>query len=50
MEVSTVKRIDIEQEMRTSYIDYAMSVIVARALPDARDGGSSRSTAASCMR
>ena len=38
MEVSTVKRIDIEQEMRTSYIDYAMSVIVARALPDARDG------------
>jgi DNA gyrase subunit A len=38
MEVSTVKRIDIDQEMRTSYIDYAMSVIVARALPDARDG------------
>jgi DNA gyrase subunit A len=38
MEVSTVKQIDINQEMRTSYIDYAMSVIVARALPDARDG------------
>ena len=38
MEVSTVKQIDIDQEMRTSYIDYAMSVIVARALPDARDG------------
>jgi len=38
MEVSTVKRIDIDQEMRTSYIDYAMSVIVSRALPDARDG------------
>ncbi len=28
----------IEQEMRTSYLDYAMSVIVSRALPDARDG------------
>ncbi len=30
--------IDIEQEMRVAYLDYAMSVIVARALPDARDG------------
>src|SRR5574344_2143367 len=29
---------DIEAEMKTSYIDYAMSVIVARALPDVRDG------------
>jgi len=29
---------NIEEEMKTSYIDYAMSVIVARALPDARDG------------
>ncbi len=29
---------DIEMEMRTSYIDYAMSVIVSRALPDVRDG------------
>ncbi|MBR2240651.1 MAG: DNA gyrase subunit A [Clostridia bacterium] len=29
---------DIETEMRTSYIDYAMSVIVSRALPDVRDG------------
>jgi len=38
MEISTVKQIDIDQEMRTSYIDYAMSVIVSRALPDARDG------------
>ena len=38
MEVSNVKQIDIDHEMRTSYIDYAMSVIVARALPDARDG------------
>ena len=31
-------RRDIEEEMRTAYIDYAMSVIVARALPDVRDG------------
>ena len=38
MEVSTVRQIDIDQEMRSSYIDYAMSVIVARALPDAKDG------------
>lgn len=28
---------DIEKEMKTSYIDYAMSVIVQRALPDVRD-------------
>ena len=34
----TVRTIDIEQEMRGAYLDYAMSVIVARALPDARDG------------
>ncbi len=30
--------VDIEEEMKRSYIDYAMSVIVGRALPDARDG------------
>ena len=30
--------IRIEDEMRVSYLDYAMSVIVSRALPDARDG------------
>src|SRR5512138_3113158 len=29
---------NIEDEMKTSYIDYAMSVIVSRALPDVRDG------------
>lgn len=29
---------DIEEEMRTAYISYAMSVIVQRALPDVRDG------------
>jgi DNA gyrase subunit A len=38
MEVGMVRRIDIDAEMQQSYLDYAMSVIVARALPDARDG------------
>src|SRR5690606_31371312 len=38
LEIGTVNSIDINQEMRSSYLDYAMSVIVARALPDARDG------------
>ena len=33
-----VSPISIEEEMRSSYLDYAMSVIVSRALPDARDG------------
>jgi DNA gyrase subunit A len=33
-----VRRVSIEDEMRSAYIDYAMSVIVARALPDVRDG------------
>ena len=32
------ERIDIVDEMKTSYLDYAMSVIVSRALPDVRDG------------
>ena len=30
--------INIEEEMKSSYIDYSMSVIVSRALPDVRDG------------
>jgi DNA gyrase subunit A len=38
LDIGTVNSIDINQEMRSSYLDYAMSVIVARALPDARDG------------
>ncbi|TET50047.1 MAG: DNA gyrase subunit A [Dehalococcoidia bacterium] len=38
MEATIVKPIDIEKEMKSSYLDYAMSVIVSRALPDARDG------------
>ncbi|MEK7506446.1 MAG: DNA gyrase subunit A, partial [Patescibacteria group bacterium] len=34
----TIKPREITQEMQESYLDYAMSVIVARALPDIRDG------------
>jgi len=37
-EYGFIKPTQIEEEMRTSYLDYAMSVIVARALPDVRDG------------
>lgn len=33
-----IRNIDIDREMRNAYLDYAMSVIVARALPDSRDG------------
>ncbi|MFH2038882.1 MAG: DNA gyrase subunit A [Chloroflexota bacterium] len=36
--IGSVQLVDIDQQMRTAYIEYAMSVIVARALPDARDG------------
>jgi len=38
MELGLVRKIDIDTEMQQSYLDYAMSVIVSRALPDARDG------------
>jgi len=38
LDIGTVNQIDINKEMRESYLDYAMSVIVSRALPDARDG------------
>ncbi|MDP3183972.1 MAG: DNA topoisomerase (ATP-hydrolyzing), partial [Anaerolineales bacterium] len=38
MELGLVRKIDIDQEMQQAYLDYAKSVIVARALPDARDG------------
>ncbi len=38
MDVGTVRQVDIDREMRAAYLDYAMSVIVSRALPDARDG------------
>ena len=33
-----IEPVTIEDEMRSSYLDYAMSVIVSRALPDVRDG------------
>ena len=38
MEIGKINSIDINQEVRSSFLDYAMSVIVSRALPDARDG------------
>jgi len=38
MDIGTVQSVDIDQQMRSAYLDYAMSTIVARALPDARDG------------
>lgn len=38
MEIGIVRPISITSEVRSSYLDYAMSVIVSRALPDARDG------------
>ncbi len=38
MTLGVVRQVNIGQEMREAYLDYAMSVIVARALPDARDG------------
>lgn len=38
MEIGTIQSVDIDHQMRSAYLDYAMSVIVARALPDARDG------------
>lgn len=38
MELGIVRRVDIDQQMQEAYLDYAMSVIVSRALPDVRDG------------
>jgi DNA gyrase subunit A len=38
MEVGIVRQVDIDQQMQEAYLDYAMSVIVSRALPDVRDG------------
>ena len=38
METGNIQQVDIDEQMRSAYLDYAMSVIVARALPDARDG------------
>jgi len=36
--VEHIEQVDIEEQMKSSYIDYAMSVIVSRAIPDVRDG------------
>jgi len=33
-----IVKVDIEEQMKSAYIDYSMSVIVSRALPDVRDG------------
>ena len=38
MDIGIVKPVTIEEEVKSAYLDYAMSVIVSRALPDARDG------------
>ena len=38
IENDRIIKVNVEEEMKTSYIDYSMSVIVARALPDVRDG------------
>jgi DNA gyrase subunit A len=38
IQLGNVQQVDIDSQMRDAYLDYAMSVIVARALPDARDG------------
>ena len=38
MEFGLIRPIDIDNEMQHAYLDYAMSVIISRALPDARDG------------
>jgi len=38
MDIGIIKPVEIEEEMKGSYLDYAMSVIVSRALPDVRDG------------
>ena len=38
MEIGTVRQVGIQDEMKAAYLDYAMSVITSRALPDVRDG------------
>ena len=38
MDIGQIQQVNIDDQMRDAFIDYAMSVIVARALPDARDG------------
>ena len=48
MSEENIIQLDFSEEMKTSYRDYAMSVIVARALPDVRDG-LNRFSAVFCM-
>jgi DNA gyrase subunit A len=38
MSEEKITKVNIEDQMKSAYIDYAMSVIVSRALPDVRDG------------
>ena len=38
MDIGSIRPREITDELRESYLDYAMSVIIGRALPDARDG------------
>ena len=38
MEIGKLRPVEITQEVKKAYLDYAMSVIVSRALPDVRDG------------
>ena len=38
LETQTIVEVDIEKRMKEAFIDYAMSVIISRALPDVRDG------------
>ncbi len=38
MDIGSIQSVNIDDQMRSAYLDYAMSVIVSRALPDARDG------------
>jgi DNA gyrase subunit A len=38
MVIGATREVNIEDELKSSYLDYAMSVIVSRALPDVRDG------------
>src|SRR4026209_270548 len=38
MELGTIKPVSLDTEMRSAYLDYAMSVIIARPFPDVRDG------------
>lgn len=38
MDFGNIQQVDIDEQMRSAYLDYAMSVIVSRALPDAKDG------------